>query len=56
MALFVLSLAITVLDRTFAESRGIPLSLGIIRASWVAGGVMIVAITLGVLTLRRDMD
>lgn len=56
LALFALSLAVTVLDRAFAETRGLPLSLGPVRASWIAGAIMIAAIALGVVVVKRDVD
>lgn len=56
LLLVALSIALTLVDRVFVLSRGIPLSLGPIRTSWIAGGVMVVAIATGVSALRRSYD
>lgn len=55
-SLFVLSLAVTLLDRAYAETRGLPLNLGPIRTSWIAGAIMIAAIAHAVVVIRRDVD
>jgi serine/threonine-protein kinase len=56
LSLVALSVALTLLDRAFAHSRGIPLSFGPVRASWVAGGVMVVAIFVAVAAIRRHWE
>lgn len=56
LALVALSVAFTLLDRAFAHSRGVPLSFGPIRASWVAGGCMVVALLTGFSALRRSWE
>lgn len=56
LALVALSVAFTLLDRAFAHSRGIPLSFGPVRASWVAGGFMVVALITGIGAIRRNWE
>jgi serine/threonine protein kinase len=56
LSLVALSVAFTLLDRAFAHSRGIPLSIGPIRVSWVAGGVMVLAILAAVGAIRRQWE
>lgn len=56
LSLVALSVAFTFLDRAFAYSRGVPLSLGPVRASWVAGALMIAAIYFAVGAIRRHWE
>ncbi len=56
LALIALSIAVTVLDRAIAHTRGVPLTIGPVHASWVAGGCMVAAIATAVSVLRRAMD
>jgi serine/threonine protein kinase len=56
LSLVALSVAFTFLDRAFAYSRGVPLSFGPVRASWVAGGLMIAAIYFAVGAIRRHWE
>jgi eukaryotic-like serine/threonine-protein kinase len=44
LSLAVLSLALTALDRAYIATQGTALSLGPIRASWIAAGIMVLAI------------
>jgi len=44
VSLAVLSLALTALDRAYIATQGTALSLGPIRASWIAAGIMVLAI------------
>ena len=44
VSLAVLSLALTALDRAYIATQGAALSLGPIRASWIAAGIMVLAI------------
>ncbi|HSC85910.1 MAG TPA: hypothetical protein VLC09_01515, partial [Polyangiaceae bacterium] len=53
LALLVLSIALTLLDRAFSASRGEPLSFGPVRASWIAAGIMIAALVNGFSAVRR---
>jgi hypothetical protein len=51
-----LSVAFTVLDRAFTQTRGVPLSFGPVRGSWVAAGLMILALIKGFLALKRNWE
>lgn len=53
LALIALSVAVTVLDRAYVHARGAPLALGPVQASWIAAGLMIVAIIQGIGAIRR---
>jgi len=57
LSLASLSLALTALDRAYIATHGAALSLGPIRASWVAAAVMVVAIiSAGGALLRMSAD
>lgn len=56
IALMALSVAVTLLDRAFVHSRGIPLGFGPVQASWVAAGLMIVAIIRGIAAIRSSWE
>lgn len=56
LSLVALSVAITLLDRAFAHARGMPLKVGPVNASWVAAGLMIVAIVSGISAVRRSWE
>lgn len=56
LSLVALSVAFTFLDRAFAYSRGVPLFFGPVRASWVAGALMIAAIYFAVGAVRRHWE
>lgn len=56
IALMALSVAVTLLDRAFVHSRGAPLAVGPIQASWVAGGLMIFAIIRGIAAIRSAWE
>ncbi len=57
LALIGLSVAFTILDRAFAHSRGVPLVFGgVIQASWIAGGLMVIALISGAIALKRALD
>jgi len=43
------------LDRAFAGSRGVPLAIGPVRASWIAAGVMVLALFNGFSVIRRSL-
>jgi hypothetical protein len=52
-----LSIALTVLDRTHSATRGVPVELGPLKLSWVAAGLMVVAISIAVkVIVRLDQD
>jgi serine/threonine protein kinase len=53
-ALMALSVGLTVFDRAFAHSKGVPLSFGPVQASWVAGGLMIIALINGFTAVKRN--
>jgi len=53
LALLVLSFSLTVLDRTFAQVRGVPLGFGPLRASWLAGALFLGSIVWILLLARR---
>lgn len=55
-SLMALSVAVTVLDRAVAYTKGVPLTVGPVHASWIAGGCMIIAIGMVVSVLKRAMD
>lgn len=56
LALMALSVAFTVLDRAFAQTRGVPLSFGPVQGSWVAAGLMILALIMGFSALRKTWE
>lgn len=57
LALIALSVAVTVLDRAFAHSRGVPLTIGgVVQASWIAGALMVTALVTGAIALKRVLD
>ena len=55
LSLLALSVALTLLDRAFAGSRGVPLAIGPVRASWIAAGVMVLALFNGFSVIRRSL-
>jgi eukaryotic-like serine/threonine-protein kinase len=57
LALIGLSVAFTILDRAFAHSRGVPLVFGgVVQASWIAGGLMVIALVTGAIALKRALE
>lgn len=50
------SIVITVLDRVVARSTGVPLTLGPVHLSWVAGGFMVLALGMAISVIMRAMD
>jgi eukaryotic-like serine/threonine-protein kinase len=56
LALVALSVAVTLLDRAFAHARGVPLRIGPVHASWIAAGLMIIAILSGISAVRRSWE
>jgi hypothetical protein len=50
------SVVITALDRIVARTTGVPLTLGPVHLSWVAGGFMVVALGMAVAVIKRAMD
>ena len=55
-ALIALSVALTLLDRAHAHTRGVPFSVAGIQASWVAGGLMLLALIIGYRTIRDSWE
>jgi hypothetical protein len=55
LSLLSLSVALTLLDRAFATSRGVPLAFGPVRASWVAAAILIAAFVNGIGAVRRAL-
>jgi eukaryotic-like serine/threonine-protein kinase len=55
-ALMLLSVAVTVLDRTFAGVRGVPLVIGSIRMSWLGGAIMVTSFLVIFALLRKRQD
>ncbi|HXS16132.1 MAG TPA: serine/threonine-protein kinase [Polyangiaceae bacterium] len=56
LSFMAVSVLITVLDRAVAHMTGVPLTLGPVHLSWVAGGFMVIALGLAVSVLKRAMD
>lgn len=56
IALFLLSLALTASDRICAYYRGIPLAVGPVQASWIAGACMVLALIRAAAVLKRAMN
>jgi serine/threonine protein kinase len=56
IALMALSVAVTLLDRAHVHSRGVPLGVGPVQASWVAAGLMIIAIIRGISAIRSSWE
>lgn len=56
LALMALSVALTLLDRAFVHSRGVPLGFGPVQASWIAAVLMIIAIVRGISTIRSTWE
>lgn len=56
LALMALSVAVTLLDRAFVHSKGVPLGFGPVQANWIAAGLMVIAIIRGIAAIRSSWE